>query len=210
MGIYINRKVLGMIKKIFVILLLTVFSVFTLTAANNWYAKHLPPNLIKSSGKRVNTAGALHGKMVLLYFSASGCGPCREFTPHLVEFYKKAAKKNNIEIVFVSSDKDSADMMDYMKKDSMPWLAIPYESSKRMALDKTLQVRGIPKLIVFDANGKVMSPNARWDVRMLGTKAVAAWKLPNYKPLTYDDYLKKQESSSKNSKKSKNKNKRSK
>ena len=91
----------------------------------------------------------------------------------------------------------------------MPWLAIPYESSKRMALDKTLQVRGITKLIVFDANGKVMSPNARWDVRMLGTKAVAAWKLPNYKPLTYDDYLKKQNKNS-NSKNSKNNNKRSK
>lgn len=191
-------------KRIFAAFLIAVFSVSDLAAANRWYAKHLPPYLIKSSGKRVNTASALHGKMVLLYFSASWCGPCRQFTPQLIEFYKKAAKRNNIEIVFVSCDDDSSAMMKYMKKDSMPWLAIPYESSQRKTINKVRTRGGIPNLLVFDANGKLISGNARWDVVMLGRDAVTAWKSPNYKPLTYDDYERKN-SKDKNKKRKNNK-----
>ena len=198
-------------KKFFAAFLIALFVVFNLSAANNWYAKQFPPSLLNASGKRINTAAALKGKMVLVYFSASWCGPCRGFTPQLVEFYKKTAKKNNIELVFVSSDRDSAAMMDYMKKDSMPWLAIPFESGKRGAFKKAMQVNGIPTLVVFDANGKVLSKNARWDVVMLGSKAVAAWQSADYKPLTYQDYMNKNKSSnSKNSSNDKNKNKKSK
>ena len=199
-------------KKFFAVFLIALFAVFNLTAANKWYAQQFPPSLINASGKRTNTAAALHGKIVLVYFSASWCGPCRAFTPQLVEFYKRVAKNSNIELVFVSSDKDSAAMMDYMKKDSMPWLAIPFDSGKRGAFKQAMQVRGIPTLVVFDANGKVISKDARWDVTMLGPKAVTAWKSPDYKPLTYQDYMNKNKSSNdKNkNKKSKNKKKRSK
>ena len=83
-------------KKFFAAFLIALFAVFNLTAANNWYTQQFPPSLLNASGKRINTAAALKGKMVLVYFSASWCGPCRGFTPQLVEFYKKAAKKNNI------------------------------------------------------------------------------------------------------------------
>ena len=189
-------------KKFFAILLVAIFAVCNLTAANNWYAKQFPPSLVNSSGKRINTAAALKGKMVLVYFSASWCGPCRAFTPQLVDFYKKAAKKNNIELVFVSCDRDSAAMMDYMKKYSMPWLAIPFESGKRGALQQAMQVRGIPTLVVFDANGKVITKDARRDVVSLGPKAIADWK--------FTDYNKNRNTTTSSKNRSKNKNKRSK
>jgi len=177
-------------KKFVAILLIGIFSAFTLTAATDWYTRKFPTQLIKANGRPVNTATALKGKMVAVYFSASWCGPCRGFTPQLVKFYKKAAKKNNIEIVFVSSDKNSDAMKNYMKEDSMPWLAVPFNSIERKTLQKIKRVGGIPNLTVFDANGKLISVNARWDVVLLGEKAIQAWKSPNYKPKTYDDYQK--------------------
>ena len=173
--------------KRFFILLLTFGVLFQLSAATNWYAEKFPKQLVDAAGKPVS-ASSLRGKMVAVYFSASWCGPCRNFTPKLVKFYKRVAKKSNIEIVFVSSDNNRQAMRDYMKKNSMPWLAIPYNASERMALKKALRVNGIPTLIVFDANGKIISSDARWDVEMLEEKAVKAWQSPNYKPRTYQDY----------------------
>ena len=50
-------------------------------------------------------------KIYGLYFSAHWCGPCRKFTPKLVEYYNKIVGEHpEFEIIFVSSDK-SADAM---------------------------------------------------------------------------------------------------
>ena len=179
-------------KKLFGIFL--IFSAVLCLSASDItldFQKDLPDELLNRSGKKISTEAALKGKIVAVYASASWCGPCRAFTPKLVDFYKAVAKKTPMELIFISSDKSSDAMMSYMKKNSMPWLAIPYDSPERDALKKKLQINGIPHLFVFDAQGKMISSNARWDVVMLGKKAVQEWKKADYKPLTYQDYQKK-------------------
>ena len=146
--------------------------------------------------KLTNTAGeavpvsSLKGKIVGVYFSASWCPPCRGFTPQLVKFYEQGAGKENFEIVFVSSDRSASAMKGYMKKDSMPWTAIPFGHPSAGALKRKLGIRGIPMLVIFGSDGKIISKNGRWDVVMLGPKALEAWKSPDYRPKTYQDYLK--------------------
>ena len=180
-----------------------VFAGILSAAEAAWFSKKFPAELINASGKKVSTATALQGKMVAVYFSASWCGPCRGFTPKLVNFYKRVAKKNNLEIVFISSDKTPKAMMQYMKKDRMPWLAVPQDDPLAKALKSELKVSGIPTLVVFDQNGKLISKEARMDVVKLGAKAMAAWKSSDYKPLTSQNV----EKNSKSKRKSKNKNK---
>jgi nucleoredoxin len=42
-----------------------------------------------------------------LYFSAHWCGPCKSFTPTFAKEYEKLKSDGkNVEVVFVSSDKD--------------------------------------------------------------------------------------------------------
>lgn len=159
------------------------------TGNDAWFRSYFPEKLIKASGEKVDAEPALRGKIVGIYFSASWCGPCRKFTPQLVKFYNETAEKNNLEIVFVSLDREKSAMMNYMKKDAMPFLAVPFEeASHSKALKEKLRVFGIPRLIIFDNEGKILSQNARWDVVMLGEGAVKAWKSPDYKPKTYKDY----------------------
>lgn len=64
-----------------------------------------------------------HKDIILLYFSASWCPPCRKFTPILIDFYNNFCKSNNIEIVFISSDQDIPSFNEYFKK--MPWCSLP-------------------------------------------------------------------------------------
>ena len=161
-----------------------------------WFAGKFGTELVNASGRKVPAGTALAGKIVGVYFSASWCGPCRGFTPQLVKFHRAAAKRGGMEIVFVSCDKSQNDMFAYMRKDSMPWLALPFGSEEGKALKKELGVNGIPTLVIFGSDGKLISNNGRWDVVMLGAKALESWKSPDYKPLTYKDYLEKKGSSS--------------
>merc|ERR1711998_579251 len=78
------------------------------------------------TSNEVSTADALAGKTVGLYFSAHWCPPCRGFTPVLSKAYTDHLKANNLEIVFVSSDRDEAAFKSYYGE--QPWLALPFTS----------------------------------------------------------------------------------
>lgn len=93
-----------------------------------------------------------------LYYSAYWCGPCRKFTPQLVEFYKRfKAQHPDFEVIFISSDYNPGSMQAYMKSAGMPWPAVKYEQ-----IDKSLRSMagsGIPWLGIYDAAGQPVSSN---------------------------------------------------
>ena len=142
----------------------------------NWFVDKLPATLIDRRGMKINTSKALKGKMVALYFSASWCGPCRKFTPELVRFYKRVSKKSNFELILVGCDRTSEAMMNYMKRYSMPWLAVPFDDSQSSELKREFNIRGIPTLIVLDSNGRIISTQARREVDSRGTDAMDVWQ----------------------------------
>ncbi|XP_038059235.1 nucleoredoxin-like [Patiria miniata] len=106
------------------------------------------------------TTDDIKGKVVGLYFSAHWCGPCRGFTPKLVESYNKMKEAGkNLEIVFCSSDRDEASFMEYFKE--MPWLALPFGDKRKQALSKKFDVQGIPTLVFLDESWNVITTNGR-------------------------------------------------
>ena len=101
------------------------------------------------------------GKVIGLYFSAHWCPPCKAFTPLLVETYKKVkAAGKELEVVFVSSDKDMGQFQEYFA--TMPWLAIPPGDKRKAALSLRFEVEGIPALVLLDgATGETINANGR-------------------------------------------------
>jgi len=122
-------------------------------------------NLIRSKDDgEIATSDALQGNDVIgLYFSASWCGPCRRFTPQLVEAYETLKKEGKgFEIVFISSDSDLDEFKEYFRK--MPWFALPYEDYRELQeeLSEKYECQGIPHLVLLDGKtGKIISKDGR-------------------------------------------------
>jgi nucleoredoxin len=118
-------------------------------------------------------------KFYALYYSASWCAPCREFTPGLVDAYGKIRELYpEFEVVLVNQDQSPAAMSDYMRDDRMAWPAVQWNEI-RGARDITRYCGdGIPCLVLVDENGKVLSDTNRWG-RYVGPDAVLddTWKI---------------------------------
>merc|ERR1711879_519191 len=94
-------------------------------------------NLIKADGTKKPSSDALAGKdIILIYFSAHWCPPCRGFTPILKDFYEEV---DGVEIIFVSSDQSQDAMVSYMKESHGDWWAVEYGSDPVRPSRSTLE-----------------------------------------------------------------------
>ena len=133
----------------------------------------LPDVLLDSKGNEVSV-NIVKDKYVGLYFSASWCGPCRSFTPKLIDFKNKHA--DNFEVVLIGSDGSAKAQQNYMKKYKMPWLALINQSAAAREISSQLEVEFIPCLVVLNQDGKVLTKNGKNDVVRLGEKAFSFWQ----------------------------------
>lgn len=99
---------------------------------------------------------------VALYFSASWCRPCQQFTPMLAKFYAEMNKKGKkFEVVWMSQDRSTDEFAAYYQK--MPWLALPVEAiqTRLPELSQLYQARGIPHLVILDEDTRVITTDGR-------------------------------------------------
>lgn len=113
---------------------------------------------------------SLKGKKIGLYFSASWCGPCRNFTPVLIDVYNEISSNGDFEVIYVSRDMDEDSYNEYFSK--MSWLAVPFsDSGARVSLLKLFKVKGIPNLVLMDDNGMVLTHDGVDFIKDYGTEA---------------------------------------
>lgn len=105
----------------------------------------------------------LKGKVVLLDFWASWCGPCRRENPAVVQLYNKY-KDDGFTIMSVSMDKDKSKWEAAIKKDNLSW---PNHVSDlkgwSSAAGKIYGVGSIPYTVLIDAEGKIIRTKLRSD-----------------------------------------------
>jgi cytochrome c biogenesis protein CcmG, thiol:disulfide interchange protein DsbE len=98
----------------------------------------------------ISKAG-LRGKVVLLDFWASWCGPCRESVPAVADLHRKFAD-SPFEIVGISSDIDEDAWKQFIAANHMNW---PETIDLDGKISKLFDVPGFPTYVVLDRDGAI-------------------------------------------------------
>lgn len=112
---------------------------------------------------KTHALSGLKGKVVLLDFWASWCGPCRRENPRVVETYKKYHDKG-FEVFSVSLDRPEGKQawIDAIAKDGLVWnnhvSDLQFWNSAPAAV---YGVRSIPKTFLIGKDGKIVALNPR-------------------------------------------------
>ena len=112
-------------------------------------------------GKMISLKESM-GKVTLIDFWASWCGPCRKENPNVVAMYNELHEKG-LNIIGVSLDKegDSQKWKDAIAKDGLTWNHISNLKHWKEPIAEQYNVKSIPATFLLDASGKIVAKDLR-------------------------------------------------
>ncbi|KAI2504620.1 Thioredoxin-like [Fragilaria crotonensis] len=145
-------------------------------------------SLLDTNGEELSgdvLQGKLANKRVGLYFAAAWCPMCTSFEPALIKFQKDAAEQGTpIEIVYVSSDRTSADLS--KRASNMNMMSVPFDAADDFKRKFNIWAgsesakfgfgrrSGVPAIVVLDKNAEEIAFVA---AESEGAKSLDTWPL---------------------------------
>lgn len=116
---------------------------------------------------------AMKGKVVLIGFWATWCGPCVGELPHVLEAYHKLHDRG-FEIVGISLDQEKDALEQFTKKRGMPWPQYFDGEGWGNKYAQEFGITGIPAMWLIDRDGKLVDMEARNDLAAKVERLLAA------------------------------------
>ena len=121
------------------------------------------------------TLSALKGKVVLVDFWATWCGPCVGELPNVIAAYQKYHAKG-FEVVGISLDEDQGKLTSFLKEKGMTWAQYFDGKGWQNKLAVKYGIESIPATFLLDGEGTIVAKELRGDAlenelaRRLGAK----------------------------------------
>ena len=114
-------------------------------------ARMAPPFAVTTVGGQRVSMDDLQGKVVLIDFWATWCGPCRAALPHVREIAKKFQGQPLV-VLSVSLDTDEQKWKDFIAKNDMTWPQY-FDGGFTGPVAKKFGVQAIPNTFTIDSDG---------------------------------------------------------
>lgn len=106
------------------------------------------------------SVGNFKGKIVLVDFWATWCGPCVGELPNVLKAYEKFHGKG-FEIVGISLDSDKGKLTSFIKEKNMPWQQFFDGGGWKNKVSQHYSVNSIPATYLVGKDGKIIAANLR-------------------------------------------------
>lgn len=116
--------------------------------------------LTDTNGNEI-TMSAVKGKIKILDFWASWCGPCRLNNPKLKSLYEEFHDKG-LEIIGISLDTDKEAWKKAIEKDGLDWINVSsLKGWKGCDVVRLYSVKAVPSLFILDEENKIIATDLR-------------------------------------------------
>jgi thiol-disulfide isomerase/thioredoxin len=120
----------------------------------------MPDIKLKNPEGKEIALSSLKGKLVLIDFWASWCGPCRKENPNVVRLYN-AYKNKGFEIYSVSLDEEKEKWVKAIEKDGLKWIHVSDLGGWQSSVCSQFNISSIPFTILVSKDGKIIAKGLR-------------------------------------------------
>ena len=118
----------------------------------------VPEIELPNTGDSILKLSSLLGKVVLIDFWASWCGPCRAANPYVQKLYSRYRDKG-FEVFAVSLDTKKKDWLKAIKQDKLKYTQVIDNSGWRSKVAERYFVDQLPTNFLLDRSGKIVAIN---------------------------------------------------
>lgn len=122
--------------------------------------KEAPELILPMPNDKELALSSLRGKVVLIDFWASWCGPCRKEMPNVKRCYEKY-KNKGFEILGVSLDEDKDRWLEAIQKEGMTWPQVSDLKHWKSEAVLIYGIQSIPFTVLVDKEGKILATDLR-------------------------------------------------
>lgn len=130
--------------------------VTTMAMAQPSIGSVVPDIALPDADGETRKLSTLRGKIVLVDFWASWCGPCRKSNKELAALYSKY-KDKGFEIYAVSLDSDKRDWLTAIKNDKINWIQVIESAGWESQVSLKWRVEQLPTSFLIDKDGMLLA-----------------------------------------------------